>query len=36
LLDPVYRKTMEYKGKKYTIQEFERGRTYGISLSYNI
>lgn len=36
ILDPEYRRTMRYKGQDFVIQSFERGRTYGVSLSYKI
>ena len=36
LLNPDVRRSMTYKGNEYSIQRFQRGRTFGMSLSYKI
>lgn len=36
LLDPNFRKVMEFKGQEFIITDFQRGRVFGFSLSYNI
>ena len=36
ILDAAYQTQMNYKGNEFIITDFRRGRTYGVSLSYNI
>lgn len=36
LLDPKFRKVMEFRDQEFIITDFERGRVFGFSLSYNI
>jgi len=36
LLDARYRTQMNFKGNEFIISDYRRGRTYGVSLSYNI
>jgi TonB-dependent receptor len=36
ILDAANRRVLNYKDQEYIIQEFYRGRTYSLSLSYNI
>jgi len=36
LLDATFKRTMDFKGTEYTIQEFRRGISFGINLSYTI
>ncbi|MCB0662562.1 MAG: TonB-dependent receptor [Saprospiraceae bacterium] len=36
LLDPLYKRSLEHEGTEYTITEYHRGRSYGITLSYDL
>lgn len=36
LLDARYRTQMNFKGNEFIVTDFRRGRTYGVSLSYDI
>lgn len=36
LLDPMYKRSLEHEGVDYTITEYRRGRSYGVTLSYDL
>jgi TonB-dependent receptor len=36
LLNPNFRREMEFKGQDFIISQFRRGRTFGLSLSYTL